>query len=901
MAEVKTPALTVLGGPLAGLSCPLPDAGTVTIGSAPESSLRLELPGINPLHACIVIEEGKAVLYDAGSERRLHVNDSPVDPGGTALRNGDILWLGTPGEEGVMMLQCILPAFKRTGPVAVKPAAAPVAEAPEPAPQVETQAIWAAGAPAPEPEPPPAEPAIGTQETVALSVESETTPAAAPEPVIEEEGLEPAPEFQSVDDDEDAATVMVRRAEAPETETIRRPPEADEEEPGEGGDTVMFQAVPAPLAEPAPPEPAPKPTEEQTLLYHPPAAPPAEDDTGGATLMFAAPPTAPGPEPEEEASFEPEPEPEAPGEGSTVMFTAPPAPEPDEVGGATMMFTAPAAPAAELGAAEPEAAEPESTEAEAAEFEPEPELEPEPGQETLLYASVDAGEPEESPTVVYATEPDAEASEPEPTVEEPASAAAPAEPAQDETFVYEPEPPPALDSPEESTLLFPPEAEASAPAPIAPDFEDETLAAPPAAAPIDTEGPTLALPPAMPASLVPPPVPHEPVPVPHFESKPAAPAAAPARPPAEARPAAHPPAAHAAHPTPRPHPPTARRDAHARTTGAVAAHEPAAAPAAGGRSILPFALGGGLVVALGIGFAAWRFLSPSPSPAPTPAPTAVAQATATPAPLPTETPALVEPTPEATLAPTAAPTPVPAPTPTPKPGATPTPTPRPTPTPPPPRATAPTATPVAPAPVAPSGPSPAAQAQALVAQAEQALAGKQYDQAISQADAALRVDAGNARAAAIKAEAAQKRDLARRRFVPGRTVVATAKASKSGGLAGFDTADAEVRTADFSGRLEFEMSPSSGLDAGAAWTLKVYVVNDGKKPIKVNGLSITTSANGAGGGGSVSPQAREIAPQQRALLGETSGTWAGGTTAWSAEATLTANKGDSLKNTLAWR
>ena len=871
MAEVKTPALTVLGGPLAGLSCPLPDAGTVTIGSAPESSLRLELPGINPLHACIVIEEGKAVLYDAGSERRLHVNDSPVDPGGTALRNGDILWLGTPGEEGVMMLQCILPAFKRTGPVAVKPAAAPVAEAPpEAAPQVETQAIWSAGAPAPEPEPPPAESAIGTQETVALSVESETAPAAAPEPVIEEEGLEPAPEFQSVDDDEDAATVMVRRAEAPETETIRRPPEADEEEPGEGGDTVMFQAVPAPLAEPAPPEPAPKPTEEQTLLYHPPAAPPAEDDTGGATLMFAAPPTAPGPEPEEEATF-----------------------EPDEVGGSTLMFTAPAEPVAGPAAPESETAAVESAEPEAAEFEAEAELESEPGQETLLYAPVDAGEPEGSPTVVYATEPDADASEPEPTGEEPAEAAAPAEPAQDETFVYEPEPPPALDSAEESTLLFTPEAEASASAPIAPDFEDETLAA--QAAPVDTEGPTLALPPAMPASLVPPPVPHEPIPVPHFESKPAAPAAAPARPPAEARPAAH-----AAHPTPRPHPPTARRDAHARTTGAVAAHEPAAAPAAGGRSILPFALGGGLVVALGIGFAAWRFLSPSPSPAPTPAPTAVAQAPATPAPLPTETPALVEPTPEATLAPTAAPTPVPAPTPTPRPGATPTPTPRPTPTPTP-RATAPTTAPAVPAPVAPSGPSPAAQAQALVAQAEQALAGKQYDQAISQADAALRVDAGNARANAIKAEAAQKRDLARRRFVPGRTVVATAKASKSGGLAGFDTADAEVRTADFSGRLEFEMSPSSGLDAGAAWTLKVYVVNDGKKPIKVNGLSITTSANGAGGGGSVSPQAREIAPQQRALLGETSGTWAGGTTAWSAEATLTANKGDSLKNTLAWR
>jgi hypothetical protein len=391
------------------------------------------------------------------------------------------------------------------------------------------------------------------------------------------------------------------------------------------------------------------------------------------------------------------------------------------------------------------------------------------------------------------------------------------------------------------------------------------------------------------------------VPVPHFESKPAAapaapkPAAAPApKPVPPAAPAAHAPA----HPTPRPH--AARRDAHGRATGPVpVAHEPAAAPAArGGRSILPFAIGGGAVVLAVLGFAAWRFLSPAPAPAPTPTPSAIAQATPVPAPLPTETPAAaLEPTPE----PTVAPTPTPAPTPTARPGAAPTPTPkptptaRPTPTPTPRTAAAPPTTPAA-----PSGPSPAAQAQALVAQAEQALAGKQYDQAIGQADAALRLDAGNARASAIKAEAAQRRDLARRRFVSGRTTVAAAKGAKAD-LGGFETADAEVRTADFSGRLEFEMSPPAGIDAGAAWTLRVYAVNDGRKPIKVTGLSITTNANGTAAGGPVSPQTREIAPTQRVLVGETSGTWAGGTTAWTAEAVLSANKGDSLKNTLSWR
>jgi len=879
MAEVKTPALTVLGGPLAGLSCPLPDAGTVTVGSAPESSLRLELPGISPLHACIIIEEGKAVLYDAGSERRLHVNDSPVDPAGTPLRNGDILWLGTPGEEGVMMLQCILPAFKRTGPVATKAAAPASAAAPpepiEPTPQVETQALWTGGTPTVAVPAPPVEPPIGTQETVALSVEP---PAPEPEPVIEEEGLgedaatpgdelaeqslpagteagevELLPEPEETEFDEvsepESATVMFRATPAePETDTVRMPPR-EAEAPGTGGETVMFAPVaPAPPAEePASaPEPAPKPAEEQTLLYRPAGSPepaPAEAEVGGATIMFTAPPPpapAAEPEAEPEAAFEPEPE---PGDVEAAEFEA-----------------------------EPEA-----------EFEPEPEPEPEPVEEPASG---------ESPTVVYASPSEATPEDAEPEV------APAAEPGRDETFVYEPETPPGavLEPGGESTLLFTPEAEASGPPPIAPDFEDETLVAPAAAAaPVaESEEPTLGLPPAMPASLLPPPAPQAPVPVPHFESKPAgAPAPKPAPP---AAPVAHPPSPAPAHPTPRP--PAARREAHGRATGPVrVAHEPAPA-SRGGRSILPIAIGGGVLVLAGLGFAAWRFLSPAPAPAPTPTPAAVAQVTPAPVPLPTETPAAAptpEPTPEATVAPT----PTAAPTPAARPGATPTPTPKPTPTPRPTPTPAPTPRSAATTPAAPSGPSPAAQAQALVAQAEQALAGKQYDQAVGHADAALRLDAGNARASAIKAEAAQRRDLARRRFVSGRTTV-TAKGAKAN-LGGFETADAEIRTADFSGRLEFEMSPPAGIDAGDAWTLRVYAVNDGKKPIKVTGLAITTNANGTAAGGPVSPQTREIAPTQRLLVGEASGTWAGGTTSWSAEATLSANKGDSLKNTLSWR
>jgi hypothetical protein len=44
-----------------------------------------------------------------------------------------------------------------------------------------------------------------------------------------------------------------------------------------------------------------------------------------------------------------------------------------------------------------------------------------------------------------------------------------------------------------------------------------------------------------------------------------------------------------------------------------------------------------------------------------------------------------------------------------------------------------------------------------------------------------------------------------------------------------------------------------------------------------------------------------VAPQQRAQLGEVSGSWKDGTTSWSVELLVTANKGDSLKNQITWR
>src|SRR6185295_1973400 len=141
MAETKTPSLTVLGGPLAGTQCQLPEDGTFTIGSAAGSSLYLDLPGVSPYHARVVVEGGKITVHDTGSSRTVHVNDNALDRDGTELRNGDILWLGIPGEEDVVMMQCILP--RRAPSAAPPPPPEPPAQAAEPTPNIETVALWA--------------------------------------------------------------------------------------------------------------------------------------------------------------------------------------------------------------------------------------------------------------------------------------------------------------------------------------------------------------------------------------------------------------------------------------------------------------------------------------------------------------------------------------------------------------------------------------------------------------------------------------------------------------------------------------------------------------------------------------------------------------------------------------
>jgi hypothetical protein len=96
------------------------------------------------------------------------------------------------------------------------------------------------------------------------------------------------------------------------------------------------------------------------------------------------------------------------------------------------------------------------------------------------------------------------------------------------------------------------------------------------------------------------------------------------------------------------------------------------------------------------------------------------------------------------------------------------------------------------------------------------------------------------------------------------------------------------------------MTPAS-VQPGDPWQLKIYVVNEGKKAIKISALEVATSVNGSPSGTGGPAKNRDIAPQQRVIVDQLSGTWPAGVTSWRTEVKVNAGKNDSLQSQLTWR
>jgi len=327
-------------------------------------------------------------------------------------------------------------------------------------------------------------------------------------------------------------------------------------------------------------------------------------------------------------------------------------------------------------------------------------------------------------------------------------------------------------------------------------------------------------------------------------------------------------------------------------------------------------IAGAAVVLAALAGAAWWYLRASPAPAPPAgaASPAAVPATQAAAPLVTQAPPSTEAAAATSLAaaPATTPAPIPeavtvvrSPVPSPRVAAATPPAPGP--------GTRPGATATQPgtttAPPATTAPNPAQQNAAAVAslmgQARTAVDARNYDAAVAMYDEVLKLDPQNAaatsgRTAAVSARtAATAASASHKTFVSGRTVVQTEQKSK-GDLSGFDSSDVSVKKSpDFQGRLEFAMNPGS-LKAGEGYKLQIALVNEGKKPIKISGMTFTVTVNGQKTGNPIAPKVKEVAPQQRAVLEELPGVFPEAST-WMAEVLVTANKGDSLKNQLTWR
>jgi len=136
-------------------------------------------------------------------------------------------------------------------------------------------------------------------------------------------------------------------------------------------------------------------------------------------------------------------------------------------------------------------------------------------------------------------------------------------------------------------------------------------------------------------------------------------------------------------------------------------------------------------------------------------------------------------------------------------------------------------------------------------------------------------------------------------FVASRTVVQTEQKAK-GNLSGFDSADVVQKNPDFLGRLEFAMNPPN-VKPGDPYKLQVAIVNEGKKAMKISGMTFTVTVNGQKTGNPIAPKVKEVAPAQRVVLEELPGVFPAGANTWMAEVLVTANKGDSLKNQITWK
>ncbi len=208
-----------------------------------------------------------------------------------------------------------------------------------------------------------------------------------------------------------------------------------------------------------------------------------------------------------------------------------------------------------------------------------------------------------------------------------------------------------------------------------------------------------------------------------------------------------------------------------------------------------------------------------------------------------------------------------------------------------------------------------AQINGLLNEASTAVERRQYEAAVAAYNRVLELDPGNQVASIGKSNALTAKTVAEaaasgpragavvRTFVPGRT---EAKGTEQGGLVGFeDSAGVNVKkgtaAAELPGRIVFEASPPAP-KAGERFRVSVVLVNEGQQAIPLASMTVATVLDGKRQSGPVPPSVTTVAPGQRAPVFQSpEQVWKEGTESWTMEIVLRTTKGETYRNTLAWK
>jgi serine/threonine-protein kinase len=210
----------------------------------------------------------------------------------------------------------------------------------------------------------------------------------------------------------------------------------------------------------------------------------------------------------------------------------------------------------------------------------------------------------------------------------------------------------------------------------------------------------------------------------------------------------------------------------------------------------------------------------------------------------------------------------------------------------------------------------AAAVNKLLAQADGALAAQRYDEAIALYDEALKAEPASQRAVQGRTGAITARAIAQaqagaggrpagRTFVAAKTTATSAETRAGSVPAGFEvspevTVKQATQAADLPGRILFDVTPDV-VKPGDRYTVKIYFLNEGNAPIQIRDMVVGTKINNRGAQGPVPPLAKDVAPQQRALLRELPDLWKEDTSSWSMEVIVRTSRGETYRNQVNWR